>query len=97
MGEIKLQENNAEEARNYFSTFLGTYGDAAQGYFGLARAQLKLNETDSALYNLQVAIQLDPKNPQPYQALMDEFQKLGRTQEAEQILKLYQKNNGGGQ
>ncbi len=97
MGEIKLQENNAEEARNYFSTFLSTYGDAAQGYFGLARAQLKLNETDSALYNLQVAIQLDPKNPQPYQALMDEFQKLGRTQEAEQILKLYQKNNGGGQ
>lgn len=97
MGEIKLQENNAEEARNYFNTFLSTYNEAAQGYFGLARAQLKLNETDSALYNLQVAIQLDPKNPQPYQALMDEYQKLGRTQEAEQILKLYQQKNGGGQ
>ncbi len=94
MGEILMLKNKAQEARNSYNAFLSTYSDVGAGYLGLAKAQLALSETDSALYNLQVAIQLDPKNGQAYQILMQELQKQGRKQEAEQILNLYLKNTG---
>lgn len=94
MGEILMLKNKAEEARNYYSAFLSTYSDAAAGYTGLAKAQLALSESDSAIYNLQVAIQLDPRSPQAYQILINELQKQGRKQDAEQILSMYNKNMG---
>lgn len=94
MGEILMLKNKPEEAKNNYNIFLSTYGDAGAGYLGLAKSQLALNESDSALYNLQVAIQLDPKNPQAYQILVSELQRLGRKEEAEQILKEYMKQTG---
>ena len=53
-----------------------------------------LGEQDSAFYNLQAAIQLEPKNPEAYYYLGTELQKSGRKQEAEQILNEYAKLTG---
>jgi len=94
MGEIRLQQNNAEQAKNYFNQFLQTYGNEGRGYLGLAKSQLILNETDSAYLNLQYAIQLQPKNPEPYYILGTELKKSGRTKEAEQFLNEYLKLSG---
>jgi tetratricopeptide (TPR) repeat protein len=96
MGEIRLQQNNPDEARTYFSQFLQTYGNEAAGYIGLAKSQIMLNETDSAYMNLQYAIQLQPKNPEPYRILGTELQKIGRTKEAEQFLNEYYKLTNSG-
>ncbi|MEZ4804008.1 MAG: hypothetical protein R2852_00575 [Bacteroidia bacterium] len=89
LGEIMLMRNNAYEAKNYFNAFLKTYGNVGNGYLGLARSQLVLGETDSAYYNLQAAIQLDPNNPQAYYILGTELQKSGRSKDAEQFLNKY--------
>jgi tetratricopeptide (TPR) repeat protein len=94
MGEINLMNNKALEAKNNYNQFLETYGNVSRGYLGLAKAQLQLNETDSALYNFQVAIQLEPKDPQPYYYLGTELQRLGRNQEAEQFLNEFRKLTG---
>ncbi|MCC6818963.1 MAG: glycosyltransferase family 39 protein [Bacteroidia bacterium] len=96
MGEILLMKEKAEEARDYYSAFLTTYGDAAAGYLGLGKAYMAMRNNDSSEYNLQVAIQLDPKNPQAYQLLINSLKEQGRSQEAEQILNLYMKNVGAG-
>lgn len=95
MGEILLYKDKAEEARNSYMTFLSVYGDVPAGYLGLGKAYLALNENDSAEYFLQGSIQLDPKNPQAYDLLINMLNKEGRKQEAEQILNLYNKNMGG--
>jgi tetratricopeptide (TPR) repeat protein len=94
MGEISLLMDRPYEAKNNFNLYLKTYGNSANGYFGLARAQLKLNESDSALYNLEVAIQIEPKNPQPYYYLSTELQRLGRLKEAEQFLNEFKRLTG---
>jgi tetratricopeptide (TPR) repeat protein len=94
MGEIRLQQNKAEEAKTYFNQFLQTYGNEGRGYLGLAKAQLQLNESDSAYMNLQYAIQLQPKNPEPYYLLGTELKKTGNVKEAEQFLNEYLKLSG---
>ncbi len=94
MGEIRLQQNNPEEARTYYNKFLVAYGNEAAGYIGLAKSQIMLNESDSAYMNLQYAIQLQPKNPEPYYILGTELKKAGRTKEAEQFLNEYLKLSG---
>ncbi len=94
MGEIRLQQNNPTEAKDYFNRFLQTYSNVGRGYLGLGKAELMLGETDSAYYNLQAAIQLDPKNPEAYYILGSDLQKSGRTKEAEQFLTEYMKLTG---
>jgi tetratricopeptide (TPR) repeat protein len=94
MGEIRLQENNPDEAKKYFNVFLQTYGNEGRGYLGLAKSQLMLNESDSAYVNLQYAIQLQPKNPEPYYILGTELKKAGHAKEAEQYLNEYIKLSG---
>ena len=94
MGEIKLQQNSPEEAKNYFYTFLQSYVNEGRGYLGLGKSQLLLNETDSAYMNLQIAIQLQPKNPEPYWILGNELKKAGQVKEAEQFLNEYSKLTG---
>ena len=94
MGEIRLLQNNAAEAKSYFNQFLQVYGNVGRGYLGLGKCQLLLGEQDSAFYNLQAAIQLEPKNPEAYYYLGTELQKSGRKQEAEQILNEYAKLTG---
>lgn len=96
MGEIRLQQNNAAEAKDHFNQFLQVYGNVGRGYLGLGKSQLMLGETDSAYYNLQAAIQLDPKNPEAYYILGTELQKSGRAKEAEQFLNEYMKLSGMG-
>ncbi len=94
MGEIRLQQNNPAEAKDYFNQFLKTYGNVGRGYLGLGKSQLMLGETDSAFYNLQGAIQLEPQNPEAYYILGTELQKSGRNKEAEQFLNEYMKLTG---
>jgi len=94
MGEIRLMQNNPAEAKIYFNQFLKTYGNVGRGYLGLGKAQLMLGETDSAFYNLQGAMQFDPRNPEPYYILGTELQKAGRNKEAEQFLTEYMKLSG---
>ncbi len=94
MGEIRLLQNNPAEAKGYFNQFLQVYGNVGRGYLGLGKSQLLLGEQDSAFYNLQAAIQLEPKNPEAYYYLGTELQKSGRKQEAEQILSEYAKLTG---
>lgn len=95
MGEIRLMQKRYQEAKDNYHIFMQTYPNVGAGYLGLAKIQLTENETDSALYNLQAAIQLDPNNPQAYGILADELRKMGRTKEAEQILTEYSKRAGG--
>ncbi len=94
MGEIRFQQNQFEEAKGYYNLFLQKYGNVSQGYLGLAKTQLALQESDSALYNLQAAIQLNPRDGQAYQILYTELQRLGRKEEAEQILKMFNEQAG---
>lgn len=96
MGEIRLNQNRAEEAASYYNMFIQTHGNVGRGYLGLGRAQLLLGMRDSAYYNLQVAIQLDPKNPDAYYILGSDLQQNGRAGEAEQFLNEYRKLTGSG-
>jgi tetratricopeptide (TPR) repeat protein len=89
MGEINLLKNQNYEARDWFNKFLETYGNVGRGYLGLGKAQLKINELDSAFMNFQYAIQLEPNNAEAYYYLGTELQKVGRKQEAEQFLNKY--------
>ncbi|MDP2176698.1 MAG: tetratricopeptide repeat protein [Bacteroidota bacterium] len=89
MGEINLLKNQNNEARDYFNKFLETYGNVGRGYLGLGKAQLRINELDSAFMNFQYAIQLEPNNAEAYYYLGTELQKIGRKQEAEQFLNKY--------
>lgn len=94
MGEVRLYQDNATEAKDYFNIFIQQYPNEGRGYLGLAKSQLMLNETDSASINLQYAIQLEPRNPEPYRLLGMELQKAGRAKEAEQFLNEYYKLSG---
>jgi tetratricopeptide (TPR) repeat protein len=94
MGEIRLQQKNALEAKMYFNLFNQAYGNVGRGYLGLGKAELILGEQDSAFYNLQAAIQLDPRNPEAYGIIGTELQKTGRSKEAEQFLNEYMKLTG---
>jgi tetratricopeptide (TPR) repeat protein len=89
MGEINLLKNKNYEARDWFNKFLETYGNVGRGYLGLGKAQLRINELDSAFMNLQYAIQLEPNNAEAYYYLGTELQKVGRKEEAEQFLSKY--------
>ena len=94
MGEIRLQQKNATEAKMYFNIFNQAYGNVGRGYLGLGKAELILGEQDSAFYNLQAAIQLDPRSPEAYYIIGTELQKTGREKEAEQFLNEYMKLTG---
>lgn len=94
MGEIRLMQNNPEEAKGYFNQFLTVYSNVGRGYLGLAKAQLLLGETDSAFYNLQGAMQFEPRNPEAYYIMGTELQKAGRNKDAEQFLNEYMKLSG---
>lgn len=91
MGEIKLLQNQNDLARNHFYSFLETYGNVGRGYLGLGKAQLRLNELDSAFMNLQYAIQLEPNNAEAYYYMGTELEKIGKKKEAEQFLNEYMK------
>jgi tetratricopeptide (TPR) repeat protein len=91
MGEIKLLQNQTDLARNHFYSFLETYGNVGRGYLGLGKAQLRLNELDSAFMNLQYAIQLEPNNAEAYYYMGTELEKIGKKKEAEQFLNEYLK------
>lgn len=96
MGEIRLNQNRPDEAATYYNMFIQTHGNVGRGYLGLGRAQLMLGQRDSAYYNLQVAIQLDPKSPDAYYILGSDLQQNGRPNDAEQFLKEYRKLSGMG-
>lgn len=91
MGEIDLLRNKTIEARDNFYKFLETYGNVGRGYLGLGKAQLKNNETDSALMNFQYCLQLEPNNAEAYYYVGTELEKMGRKKEAEQYLNQYLK------
>lgn len=94
MAEIRRMQNKLDEAKDNYNLFLSNYPNAAEGYLGLAKTQMMLNESDSALYNLQVAIQLNPNMGEAYELIYNELIKTGRKQEAEQFLKQYMQKRG---
>src|SRR5690606_31471356 len=97
-GQILMMEEKPLDAMNYFHAFLQSYGNAPEGYLWLAKSQLASGvQADSAMFNLQISMQLNPKIPEPAQLLYDQLIQQGRQEEAEQFMKQYQQLSNSAQ
>jgi tetratricopeptide (TPR) repeat protein len=63
----------------------------AEAHYQLGKIRLRKGETSAALSHLQQAAKLDPRNPEIHFALSRAYRRLGRQEEANQQMDVYQK------
>lgn len=79
--EIKRAETNLEANTNVVSSFTMR-----------AEANKSLGNVNNAIEDARKAIELDPKNPQPYAILIQTYYQENKEKELQQVLELAQKN-----
>jgi len=60
LGQLKLDEKQYADAAGYFKGALGIRNDSSDTYYGLAKAYQALGDVDSAIEQLNFALQFDP-------------------------------------
>jgi len=92
LGEALLDAGKAEEARALYLSLVMDHPDTAQAHYGLGRAEAARGETTAAADRYRAATRLFPGYAAARYALALLYRDLGRRDEAQEELRLYQRH-----
>lgn len=96
LGMIAMTQNDMVLAMQSYKTMLEQNNSLPQAYQGIARVFLNLNQSDSALFYLNYAMQLAPNAPEVYSDISRAFQQKGDMQNAMKYRDEFIKRQQGG-
>lgn len=86
LGNMHMLHNKQSEAMDAYRNLTSVNPSIPQGWQGIARVFINLQQADSALYYLNYAMQLAPQSAEVYYDISKAFQLKGDKQSAEQYM-----------
>lgn len=97
LGVISMNKNDMTQAMQSYKSMIENNPNIAQGYQGVARVFINLQQTDSALYYLNYAMQIAPNQADIYADISRAFEIRGDKQNAEKYRQEFYRLQGGAQ
>jgi Tfp pilus assembly protein PilF len=91
LAEIDARKGNIEESRDEYTKAVELQPGDADAKLGLAKTLILMNQSDKALPLLEAAVQLEPTNAVAHYRLATLYRKIGRRDDADREVELYQK------
>jgi|SRR5208282_1498504 len=91
LAEIDARKGNIEQSCDEYTKAVELQPGDADAKMGLAKTLILMNQSDKALPLLEAAVQLEPTNAVAHYRLATLYRKIGRRDDADREVELYQK------